>query len=337
MMKGKKSVYFKTGAATVLFLLSAALLLSLGCTSKPKVFRVGVLSGLDCFYAITDGFKEKMTDLGYIEGKKILYDIQKSNFDMAAYERILKKFMADKVDLILVFATEAAQLAKAITGGTGIPVVFANVLTEGTGLVDSVQEPGGNMTGVRWQSQDVAKNFELMHELAPRVKRIWVMYQRGCPIVPCQINALRAVSKVTGVSLMEVAAGDVKELERELLKGSGLIKKGEDAIITIAEPLVVSPEGMAVTLTFAAEHNLPMGGILITGGPYETTYGMAPQSFPQGKQAAVIADKILKGTPPGKIPVVSAEYYFQFNYRAAHKLGLQVSEGFLSRADTVIR
>ena len=332
-----KSFFGGTTVSIALCVCIAASLLSGGCMSKPTVYQVGILSGLDCVSAITDGFKEKMTELGYIEGKNVIYDVQRSDFDMAIYERILKKFVADKVDLIFVFPTEAAQQAKAVTSGTGIPVVFANVFTERTVLVNNIQEPGGNMTGVRWQGQDVAMNFELMRELMPQVKRMWVMYQRGYPIVACQMEALRAASKAAGVALMEIPAADMKELESELLKKAELIKKGKDAIITIAEPLVVSPEGMALTLKFAAEHNIPMGGISITVGQYETTYGMVPQSVPQGRQAAVIADKIFKGTPPGKIPVVSAEYFFQFNYRAAKKLGLSVSDGLLSRADSVIR
>src|SRR5215510_2409605 len=84
------------------------LLLS-GCGATPtKVYRVGILSGLDVFITTVDGFKTKMTELGYIEGQNITYDLQKTNSDREAEKRILQKFVDDKVDLILVFPSEAA-------------------------------------------------------------------------------------------------------------------------------------------------------------------------------------------------------------------------------------
>src|SRR3972149_2628234 len=114
-----------------------------------KVYNIGVLSGLGFLADTTDGFKVKMTELGYIEGKDIFYDIQKTEFDMTAYRSIVKKFVADKVDLIFVFPTEASQEAKSAVQGTSIPVVFANAFTEDTNLVASIREPGGNITGGR--------------------------------------------------------------------------------------------------------------------------------------------------------------------------------------------
>jgi putative ABC transport system substrate-binding protein len=92
---------------------------------KPKVYRVGILSGLSYLNEAADGFKAKMTELGYAEGKNIIYDHRKTDFDMAAYKNILNKFVADKVDLVFVFPTEATQEAKAATQGTNIPVVLS--------------------------------------------------------------------------------------------------------------------------------------------------------------------------------------------------------------------
>jgi len=72
------------------FLIALSLVLS-GCGSpKPKVYRVGVLSGLSFVANITDGFKAKMTELGYVEGENIVYDVQETDFDMEAYKTILK-------------------------------------------------------------------------------------------------------------------------------------------------------------------------------------------------------------------------------------------------------
>jgi putative ABC transport system substrate-binding protein len=154
----------KTSAA-ILCCLALVLLLS-GCTTQTqteKVYHIGVLSGLDFFTDTTDGLKEKMTELGYVEGQNIIYDVQKTNFDIAGYDTILEKFVSDKVDLIFVFPTEATQEAKKVTAGTGVPIVFTNAFTEDTGIINTVREPGNNITGVRWAGPDLAlQRFEVM-------------------------------------------------------------------------------------------------------------------------------------------------------------------------------
>jgi putative ABC transport system substrate-binding protein len=317
---------------------NSLLLSGCGGAQKPKVYRVGVLSGLDFVADITDGLKAKMTELGYIEGKNILYDVQKTNFDMAAYKSILKKFVADKVDVIFVFPTEASQEAKAATQGTNIPVVFAFALIEGMGLVNSVREPGGNITGVRYPGPDIAvKRFEIMHELAPQAKRMWIPYQKGYPIVTSQLEVLRPAAAAAGVTLIEAPANNAAELEADLQARAKSADIGLDAILFLAEPLAVTPDAFAVMGKFAYEHKLPIGGALMSAGGYGAVFGVNVQNVAVGKQAAPLIDKILKGTPAGTIPVVSAENYFQINYKVAQDLGLEVPEGLLSQANEVIR
>jgi ABC-type uncharacterized transport system substrate-binding protein len=89
-----------------------------------KVFQVGILCGLDFFSVITDSFKEEMTNLGYIEGENIIYDIQKTNFEPEKEKQILQKFVEDDVDLIFAFPTEVALAAKETAQGTGMPVLL---------------------------------------------------------------------------------------------------------------------------------------------------------------------------------------------------------------------
>lgn len=302
-----------------------------------KTYHVGILSGLDFFADTADGFKEKMTELGYVEGENIVYDIQKTDFDMGAYNRILKKFVADKVDLIFVFPTEASQEAKAAAQGTGIPVVFANAFTEDTGLINSVREPGGNITGVRWVGPDLAlKRFEIMLELVPNAKRMWIPYQKGYPIVKSQLEVLRPAFATAGLTLMELPADNATELDAELQEQATSFNNDTDVILLIAEPLGVTPEVFAVLGQFADEHKIPVGGAFISVGGYDSVFGLTPQNIPQGKQAAILADKIFKGVPAGTIPVVSADNFLQINYKAIQKLGLNASEGLLSRADQII-
>ena len=338
MLGNKNSLNKRRSGWTILVAVVVISLLLGGCAQKPKVYRVGVLSGLDFVADITDGLKAKMTELGYVEGKNIVYDVQKINFDMAAYKSALQKFVADKVDVIFVFPTEASIEAKTATQGTNIPVVFAFAQIEGMGLVNSVREPGGNITVVRYPGPDIAvKRFEVMRELVPQAKRMLVPYQKGYPIVTSQLEVLRPAAAAAGVTLIEAPADNAAEMETILQARAKSADVGVDAILFLAEPLAVTPDAFIVMGKFAAEHKLPIGGALMSAGGYESVYGVNVQNVAVGKQAAPLIDKIFKGTQAGTIPVVSAENYFQFNYKAAQALGLKVPEGLLGQANEIIR
>jgi putative ABC transport system substrate-binding protein len=318
----------------LLFLLILAALFALlmsGCgAEKPKVYRVGILSGLDFFADTADGFKAKMTELGYVEGENIIYDMQTTNFDPAEEQRILEKFVADEVDLIFTFPTEVTLAAKAATQGTDIPVLFAQTFTEGVDLIESVREPGGNITGVRYPGPDLAVNgLETLHEIAPQAKRIWVPYLKGYPSVPAQLEVIRPVAESLGITLVEVPATSTAEIEAELQARAQSADLGIDAILTIYEPLATWPDVVAVVTQFAAEHQLPIGN--------QVVFRIVVDNVQVGRQAAPLADKILKGTPAGTIPVASADPILVINYTEAQELGLPVPESLLNQADEIIR
>jgi putative ABC transport system substrate-binding protein len=325
---------------TVLTLVTVIALLLGGCCTKkePKVYHVGILSGLSYFADAVDGFKAGMTELGYIEGENIVYDVQSTEFDMAAYRSILQQFVADDVDLIFVFPTEASQEAKAATQGTDVPVVFCNANIEDTGLVDSVREPGGNITGVRFPGPDLAlRRFEVMRELAPQATRILVVYQRGYPIVESQLELLRPATTAAGVTLIESPADDTAEVEADLQARAESGDIGIDAILLIPEPLSVTPDSFLVMARFAVEQNIPIGGAIVPVEGYSSVFEVGIKTFNTGEQAAPLADKILRGTPAGTIPVPSSESYLTLNYKLAQELGLTVPDSLLAQADEVIR
>jgi len=308
-------------------------------SSSGKVWHVGVLSGMAFFADTEDGFREKMAELGYTEGKNIIYDSRKMvGFDQPAYQSALKDFRDNKVDLVLVFPTEASQEAKAAMKGTGIPVVFANVFTEDTGLIESVRQPGGDITGVRWGGPDLAlQRYEIMRELVPGATRMLIPYLRAYPTTTSQLVALRTAASADGITLVEIPVDNATELAAELARQSGSISGKDTVMLAIAEPLFVTPDTFAVISEFADDHAIPAGGPFMSVHGHETVFGLTPRSIPQGRQAAVLADKIFRGTPAGEIPVITADNYFQLNYRQAQKLGIPVSEGLLSRADEIIR
>jgi putative ABC transport system substrate-binding protein len=323
----------------LLEILLAAVCVFLGSCNekKPKIYRVGILSGLGYFAPIIDGFKEKMTEFGYVEGENTIYDIQKVEVPIGNQD-LIQKFVDDRVDLIFPFPTEATIETQEVTEGTDIPVVFACAAIEDMNIVESVSHPGGHTTGVRYPGPDISiKRFEILLELMPKVKTIWIPYQRGYPIVVPQLEALRPVAEAAGVTLIEFPADNASELQTELDRISQLDDIGFDAIMTVAEPLFVTPDAFEVIGKFSYEHKIPSAGAIMIVGDYGSIFGVHVDSFSIGRQVAIIVDKVFRGTPVGTIPVVSPEYLFEINYKAAQELGLNVGEGLLSRADKIIR
>jgi putative ABC transport system substrate-binding protein len=319
--------------------LAAVLLLS-GCATQQdqKVYRVGILSGIDLFFGISDSFKAEMTNLSYVEGKDIVYDVQRTNFEPDKEKQILEKFVDDKVDLIFGFNTEVALEAKEATKGTGIPVIFANAFIEGNDLVESVSRPGGDITGVRYPSVDVAvRRLEILHELAPQARRIWLPYQKGYPAVPAELDVVRPIASSLNLTLTEFAAENLTHLEAELDRRSRSGDMGFDAVLLIPESLSTTKAAFETIADFTREHKIPVGGSRIVTDDYGTLFAVTVESSGIGIQAAHLADKVLRGTPAGTIPVISPETYLIINYKVAQKLGLNVSEGLLARADEIIR
>lgn len=320
----------------------AMLLSGCGPAQETKVYRVGILSGLGPFFApAVDGFKAKMTELGYVEGENIVYDVQTTNVDIEAYKSITQKFVADKVDLIFVFPTEASMEAKAAAQGTDIPIIFALAFTDvpGINLINSVREPGGNITGVRFPSGEIAsKRLEVLVEMAPDAKRILVPYLRDYPNVPGQLEAIRAQANDLGMELIELPISSPPELQAELDRRAALDDTGIDAVLMLAEPVSATPDFYAILGPFSYEHNLPIGGALMgAGDEYGSLFGVGPIPYHAGEHSAIMADEIFTGTPAGTIPVLTSESHLSINYAAAQALGVTVPKGLLKQADEIIQ
>ena len=300
-----------------------------------KMHKVGILSGLDFFLPTADGFKAGMAELGYIEGKNVTYDLQKTNFDPQKEKAILEKFKSDKVDLVLTFPTEVSISAKETLKDTGIPLIFSNANIEDVGLIDSIKEPGGNVTGVRYPGPDLAiKRMEVLLEIVPGAKRIFIPYQEGYPNVAPQLKVLKPAAASSGITIIDIPFKDARGLENYLNNEANI--KNFDAILMIPEPLTVTAETASLLDKFVDKNKTPLGGAIFpkTTG---SLFGMTTNSIEVGKQAAVLADKVLKGQRAGTIPVISADGFLTVNYKTAQKIGAVVPEGLLTRAIEIIR
>lgn len=307
-------------------------------TQEDKIYRVGILSGADPFVSIAEGFKVKMTELGYVEGENIIYDAQRTNFEPDREQQILQKFVDDKVDLIFTSPSEPTVAAKTITQGTDIPVVFALAGIEGNNLVNSVRQPGGHVTGVRFPGpRNTGKRLEILHELVPEAKRVYIIYDSNYPNANSSLEVLRSTSLSLGLILVEDPIETLEDFHAALQVRAASDDIGIDAILIMPDLVSHSPDGFGAILKFANEHKIPVGGDMDFTADLGAIFGYAAKNNEIGESVAVIADKILKGTPAGTIPIVTPVDYLRINYKVAQELGIEVPEGLLARADKIIR
>jgi putative ABC transport system substrate-binding protein len=335
-MNQSKPLKSKRKIILTAFLIMACVFIS-GCGEKTeKVYRVGIVSGARAFIKIADGFKAKMTELGYIEGKNIVYDLHELDADPAGEERVARKFVEDKVDLIFAFPTGPSFAAKAAAQGTNIPVVFALAGIEGNNLVESVPKPGGNITGVRFPGlESIVKRLDILHELVPKANRIYIIYDSNYPNAYAAIEQLRLAIREMDLILVEDPINNLEELQAALQKRAASDDIGIDAILIMPDILTHSSEGYREILKFANEHKVPIAGSMASD--LGAMFSYSPNTFEMGMLAAIQADKIFKGAPAGTIMVVTPSLYLQLNYKVIKELGLDVSEGLLRNAKEIIR
>jgi putative tryptophan/tyrosine transport system substrate-binding protein len=302
---------------------------------KTKVYHVGILSCLDYFSPIPEGFKSGMAEFGYVEGKNIVYDVRKSSVESdKEMQQILQEFVDQKVDLIVVAPTSVAIKAKEITKGKGIPVVFASAFVEGNNLIDSVGVAGGNITGIRWSpgTELAVKYIEIFHAIAPQAKRVWLAYDdNSLKIV--DLDVLNSETSALGVSLVEVPLKSVEDVKLDLSTRQKRNDLGIDAMI-VTTSSIASSEGLEQIVEFATKYNIPLMG----GRTNDISiFSLSPEPFASGKQAAYLGNKILRGSNPSSLPVITVENKFTINYKLIKKLGLDVPEGLLGQASEIIR
>jgi putative ABC transport system substrate-binding protein len=336
-MQNKKNSQ-KLWTMFVYFIVITALISGCGA-QKPKVYHVGLISYGDAFTAVGDGVKEKMTELGYIEDQNIVYEtrIASATADDAEELRLAKELVDAKVDVIVAYPSPSVVAAIKATNGTNIPVVFVYYPIEGNALIKSVREPGGNLTGVRYPGPELmTRRIQLLHTIAPQVKRVWIGYNTAGPNTAVALDALRPAATEAGITLVEVPVTKMEELAADLAARDASDDIGMDAIFTMPDSFNTSTAGFSVLNKFATEHNLPLVGSLATMVD-SALFVNNIDNKTLGELAVPLIDKVLKGIQAGTIPVVTPNQTLTINYKVAQRLGLTVPDSLLKQAEKIIR
>ena len=302
---------------------------------QPTMSVIGLLgsASADESTHIMRALRAGLNESGFIEGKNVAIEYRWAH---DKYDR-LPALAAELVNRqVLVIVTAGAEpSALAAKGATNkIPIVF---VVDGDpvsiGLVDSINRPGRNVTGMsRIASALEAKRLALVHELVPKSTMIAVLVNPEFPDTDSQLGALETAANDNGQQIYVLEARTERDLEAVF---TTIVQQKAGALLVAADPLLSQLHDQIVAL--AARYKVPAiyesrefvaaGGVISYGASIADAY----------RGAGVYAGKILKGAKPADLPVqLPTTFELVINLKAAKAIGLTVPPMLLARADEVI-
>ena len=316
---------------------AAALLLALPLcfatlAEAQKVYRIGSLNSAEQFVVSFEGFKSRMAELGYVEGRNVRYDFYNAKGSTEALNSFAQKMVQDKVDLIVTSATTGTVAAAKATQGTNIPVVF---LSAGNAriLVKSFASSGSNLAGISSASMEITgKRFELLKEMAPWVKRIALITDPSGVNYKSIANEVREAAKRIEFTVWEVRVSSREEVLKVV---STVTRKATDAIFTPPDSFVTA--NMEIIVKHSIKERLPVITSLVDNVKKGCLATYAADYFALGRQGGMLADKIFKGIKPSDLPIeLPGKLKLVLNLKTAKAIGLKIPREILLRADEVI-
>jgi putative tryptophan/tyrosine transport system substrate-binding protein len=302
---------------------------------QPVLPVIGFLrsTSLAPFENLVPAFGQGLKEAGFVEGQNVAIEYRYADNQ---HDR-LPALAAELIRLpvaVLVVNSGAASAAKAAT--TTVPIVFAAGQDPvKSGLVVSLNRPGGNLTGVSWLGGQLgAKRLELMRLMVPRATPIGMLVNLNPETETEQRERreVQAAAKASGQELVIIDVGTDRDIETAFAtfvqRGAGAVLVGTGAFLTSKRQLTVSLESRyRLPVSYVLREDVVAGGLMSYGPSQSEAY----------RQAGVYAGRILKGEKPADMPVVqSAKFDFVINLKTAKALGLDVPMIIQMTADEVI-
>ena len=296
-----------------------------------KIPRIGIVRGdANAPAPNIQIFRQALQDLGYIEGKNILFEYRYTEGNRDRAQAIVAELVGLKVDIL--FSTQGIVVRAAKEATTTIPIVM--VITPdpvATGLVDSLARPGGNITGLTSLARNLSgKRLELLTEMIPRLSRIGFLSVAGSTAIRDYEDAARNLKVLLQPLEVRVPTPDLSRAFQ------AAVKERAGAIIIASVPGLSGYRKQIVDL--ALQNRLPLmsenilaveaGGLAFYGAKEDEIF----------RRAAIYVDKILKGAKPADLPVEQpTKFELIINLKTAKQINLTIPPNVLARADRVIR
>jgi putative ABC transport system substrate-binding protein len=304
----------------------------------PRASRIGYLSlvsgDLPQYRPWLASFRKGLRSLGYVEGENVVVETRYAAGHVERLGALATELVRLKVDVIVAGPAGSAVGAKKVAGA--VPIVFVGEPDPvGTGLVSSLARPGGNITGLADEHANlVPKRLELLKELVPSLSRVGLLWNPSNASTAPQLAIVRAAAPTLGLTIVpvEIKGPSREDVDRAFATMSrerlgGLLVVGDSTLGV--QRSRIAERAIALRLPTSGTHRgWAEGGLLMS---YGTDF---VELF---RHAALLVDKILKGTRPADLPVEQpTKFELSINVKTARAIGLSIPPELLQRADQVI-
>jgi putative ABC transport system substrate-binding protein len=299
--------------------------------AKPPIIGFLGASSLSSINQFVAAFVQRLRELGWIDGDTVSIEYRWAEGSNERMMEIAAEFVRLKVDVIATIGNAAAAIAKQAT--SSIPIVFAVAGDPvGTGLVNSLAKPGGNITGMSLQQTDTAgKRLELLRELVPNLRRLAIIVNPNNRVSVLESREVQEVTGTLGIAIVPLEVRRADDIATVFVD----LKERADAVYITGDPLLTAKRIGINTL--AASLRLPAIAIQREGAEAGAVISYGPNFQDLYRHAADYVDKILRGAKPAQLPVEQpTKFDLVLNLTTAKALGLTIPPALLARADEVI-
>jgi len=301
---------------------------------QARVRRIGFLSNANAatFTGNLTAFRQGMGELRWTDGRDYVIDERYSNGNSQAGAALAAELVATRPDLLLAPGDEIVRVFLQST--RTLPIVFTiGQDPVGSGLVASLQRPGGNATGLLSLASDLAaKRLQLLKEAQPRVAHVGVFFSAAEPGSLSEVKAIEDAATRLKIRVTRFGLRQTADIEAAFKRGAAL---GAQACIMVQGGFITA-NGAAI-VERAAHFRIPSVSFNLAFVQAGALMSYSPSLQDNFRRAAGFVDKILKGAKPGDLPVEQpVKFEFAVNLKTAKALGLTFPQSILLRADRVI-
>jgi ABC-type uncharacterized transport system substrate-binding protein len=301
---------------------------------QPAKPVIGILGGptANSWAPQVAAFHKGLSEAGYTEGRNVAIEARWADGQYDRLPAMAADLIQRQVTVIVAFTTPAARAAKAATAT--VPIVFTTISDPvQIGLVASLSQPGGNVTGMSTLSVEVGpKLLEVLHEVVPKATKIALLVNPTNPNSETESKKLQAAASTRGLRLQVLNASTERDIDTAFetlgqLGADGLIIIRDAFFQTRIEQFAALSVRHVTPTIFQDRAFAVAGGLMSYSSSDEDLY----------RQAGVYTGRILKGDKPADLPVVqSTKVELVINLKTAKALGLNVPNTLIGRADEVI-
>src|SRR5262249_47674085 len=268
-----------------------------------KIPRIGILSPasgdpLGMARRRTDAFRQHLHELGWVDGKNVILEYRWANENEDRLPMLAAELLSMNIDIIVATSAYGARAAQRLTKTTPIVAIVMNDPI-GMGLVKSLGQPAGNLTGLSIMGPELdGKRLELLKELTPRISRVAVLAHIGSVDRGASIKEIQSVARSASVQLQILNIKKPDEIDSAF---AAMVREKAGALTVLTQNIFFRNQTRIVEL--AAESRMPTmyprreyvdAGGLIAYGPDRRAYH---------RRAAYFVDRILRGAKPADLPV----------------------------------